>query len=111
MEIAVSSESNRTQQAWSRFVMRGSLGVVLLLASAILLNDSTTYALFPSDPTSGRIKGCYTLVDFAVGATMPTRWARPLELLLGVLCLAMIVALLRKRMGSGASSNQRAVEQ
>jgi hypothetical protein len=106
----VSNESNRTRP-WSGFLMRSSVAVLLLLASAILLYDSTPYALLPSDPSSGRIRGCYTLVDLTVGATMPTRWARPLELLLGVSCLAIIFPVLRKRISAGASPNQRAVEQ
>ena len=90
--------------------MRGLVCALLLFTGAVFLYDSSAYSLSPSDPSSGRAKGCYTLVDLAVGATMPTVWARPLEFLLGVTSVAMSVAILRKRSQTGAW-NSRAVEQ
>src|SRR5260221_8404891 len=80
--ITVSDGSNSTTRVRGAFLMRGLVCALLLFTGAVFLYDSSAYSLSPSHPSSGRTKGCYTFVDLAVGATMPTLWARPLEFLL-----------------------------
>jgi hypothetical protein len=77
-----------------------------------LLSDATTYALLPPDPATGRERGCFTLVDLALGLARPSELSRMVELVLGgALLILPFVALqicrrqhrrvLESRSGSG----------
>jgi hypothetical protein len=97
----VNSRPDRKTRAWSGLITRGVVTAILLMTSSMLLYDSTTNTLLPRDPSTGRTMGCYTLVEFAVGATTPTVWVRPLELLMSVISLRLIAAVLRGRVRPG----------
>ena len=55
-------------------------GLLLLgaLAALYAFADASSCSL-DADKQIGRIKGCYTLLDYAVGALKPHRWTRLVE--------------------------------
>jgi hypothetical protein len=58
-----------------------------------LLMDATTFALYAEDPTSGRAKGCYTTLEYALGVKAPSaiRQAEASSGLVGLLVAPIIV--------------------
>lgn len=75
-----------------------SFGMALL--AWFFLWDATTSVLIPQDAATGRVMGCYTALELAVGVTKPSI-IRLLELVGGVLlAISSVYVLVRRRQES-----------
>ena len=78
----------------SRTILKILIVTSMLIAAIWLFRDSTTFALRPSDPTTGRGRGCYTDLEILLGVKHPPEWIRFTELagagILGVSIITVI---------------------
>ena len=64
------------------FWIFGSL--FLLCIGIYFMGDATSFALMAADPDTGRIEGCYTVIDLWLGNLQPRDSIRIVELLVSV---------------------------
>lgn len=64
----------------SRSIVRISLLIGMLALALWLYWDSTTFALYKADPSTGRGRACFTQLEMLLGNSKPLDWMRYAEL-------------------------------
>ena len=52
------------------------IAVFCFLFAALLFLDASAQVLAKPNPSTGRVRGCYTMLELVLGMKAPTKWIR-----------------------------------